>query len=223
MQASVKIKDYETEILENLRGGEAGRGFFRCPNPDCRCDKFYRHGTYPRYFLTVGRPETEEAAMGSDGTDPFQTVHVRILRLICAGCGMTHAVLPSDGIPFVFETRDVFLVLVLHMSLAGQAAGKGGRVPVSSEGMFSWKVLRWIMDCYKKYRERMVCALRWAGLHQCAMDPDDVSLSRKYLGDPPQGDACRSFLLFHKKPPFVNRRGTASYPLRYVLPESLLN
>ena len=227
IQYNVFCKDYQEKILEGFCGGIKSKGQFCCPNPDCRSGIFHRHGTYERYLIEIGfeQPLCQEDAYKAfcDPEDLDSLIHINhmeILRIKCAGCGMTHAILPADAIPFLSGT--VLAVLFLLFQICCENDGTLNEAAIHPRGIFSWQYLKYLRILYAGYRNRMVAALRSGGLYCHAEDPSDRDILLIYLSPPPLSLPYLSFLRFHKAPMFVRRRSTLSYPLRFLFPKTLV-
>lgn len=223
-QTKVNCKNYSELILKGFHGGQASKGEFRCNNPDCRCDIFYRHGTYERNVLRfefepVLGPEDSIAFELPDGTSCVDT-RMEILRVQCAGCGITHGIAAADIIPFQVFSLPAFLSIILYLLGDISGANSGHLVLHPVEGL-SWHVQKRILRIYQDYHVRMMTALRTQGLYAEAADLSDHTLAMIYLGLSPPPGAVLAFLRCHKHPMFVSRRSTVSYPLCFLLPQNL--
>lgn len=215
--------------MESFCGGEASRGQFRCTNPDCRCDAFYRHGTYPRYFIDLGDVPDMEAETTLDaetiiGAIRSVSVHqVCILRVKCMGCGVTHAVLPVDAVPFQAWSLLLVFLLLLMLSLQNQSE-INEKTSLHETSLFSWKFLKRLVSLFLLYRSSMISAIRFGELYQHACDPSCRELLLCFAGGPSPSfpsDAYLTFLKLFRSPLFVSRHNTISYPLRYLLPQAM--
>lgn len=223
-QIKANCNNYSELIINGFHGGQVSKGQFRCSNPKCRCDVFYRHGTYERHILhfesnPVLGPEDDSAFELPDGTSCIDTL-MEILRVQCAGCGITHAIMPVDAIPFQVFSLPAFLQIILYI-LADTNASTSGHPPLHSVNGLSWYVLKRMLQIYKDHHARMMAALRMQGLYEKAADLTDTILARIYMGISPPPGATLAFLRCHKQPVFVSRRSTVSYPLRFLLPQNL--
>ena len=223
-QISVNCKNYSELIVGGFRGGQASKDEFRCDNPGCRCGMFYRHGFYGRHILHFDPdpdPDDTIVFMLPDGT-PCVDTRIKMLRVQCAGCGITHAIAPVDMIPFQVFSLSAFLSIVLYLLSNGTHSGSGHKhTAIHAVDGLSWHVQKKILRICREYHSRMMAALRLQGLYGKSHDLDDISLARVYLGLSPPSGAPLAFLRCHKQPVFVNRRSTVSYPLRFLLPEAL--
>ena len=198
---------------------------FRCNNPDCRCDIFYRHGSYERdiLFFTEAHEDPLEDAVVSfrlENGSSCVVKRIKVLRVKCVGCGTTHGVLTYDMVPFCSFLLPAFLSLILQI-LASKNTGNAGDPVIHGPDALSWHTLRRMYLTYKEYRNRMMAALRLQGLYQAAPGLPDVDLVQRYLrqGSPP--DACLAYMRCHTGLMFVHRRSTVSYPLRFLFPLAL--
>ena len=223
-QIKVNCKNYSEHILNGFHGGQSSKGEFRCSNPDCRCDVFYRHGTYERHILHF----EADPVLGPEDTIPFELpdgtlcvdTKMTILRVQCAGCGITHGIAAADMIPFHVFSLFAFLTVILYQ-LADASEIKSGHLVIHPVDGLSWHVQKLMFHIYQEYRARMMAALRMQGLYAEAADLTDIALVKVYLDISPPCGAVPAFLRCHKQPVFVSRRSTVSYPLRFLIPQSL--
>lgn len=222
MHPTANRKNYSEIILNGFHGGQASKGEFRCPNPECRCDIFYSHGTYERHFLHFEAepgPDDTVVFMLPVGTACVDTL-MEILRVKCTGCGMTHGISMMDMIPFQVFSLPAFLSILLW--LFPDDVPLTAKTPVTKipDGI-SWHVLKRLILIFLDHRARMMAALRQQSLHEAAADLADVELVRVYLAPSPPGSATEAYLLCHKQPVLLNRRSTVSYPLRFIFNVSI--
>lgn len=222
MYPTANRKNYSELIIEGFHGGQASKGKFQCPNPECRCDIFYNHGTYERHFLHF----EPEAAPGDtviftlpDGPVCVDTL-MKILRVKCTGCGMTHGIAIMDMIPFQIFSLPAFLTILLYL-FQGDARITAKTPVVQIPDGISWHVLRRILLIYLSHRARMMAALRQQSLHKAAAGLTDAALVRVYLGLSPPNGAREAYLFCHKQPVLLNRRSTVSYPLHFIFDISI--
>lgn len=93
---NININNYSNKILNFY-------GFWDYICPSCQArHSLTRHGFYTRNICYFNLGNIEECK-------------IKILRLICSSCGVTHAILPSDIIPYVIFTFScVFKLLMQH-------------------------------------------------------------------------------------------------------------
>lgn len=222
IQVKANCKNYSEIVLNGFCGGQDSRGEFRCANPDCRCDVFYNHGTYQRHFLHFTEdPEPDDTVVFRlpDGPACVDTL-MTILRVRCAGCGVTHGIASADMIPFQVFSLPAFLTVILYLfphENTLTAKTTASQIPVG----ISWHVLKRMLLIYIDHRSRMMAALRQQGLYEAAPDLADPTLLRSYLGLSPPDGARLAFLRCHKRPPLINRRNTVSYPLHFLIPQNI--
>lgn len=219
--SGIQIKDYQKTILDiesGFCGGEASRGMFRCPNPVCRCDRFYRHGTYNRYFISLSEEFNWKDISADDGSlscfDGIQTHLLTILRLKCTGCGQTHAVLPDDIIPFHS------LSLLLQLMILSQLCKNDNSNPSQKRTLhqtekLSWPVLHALLLAYQSYHAKMMYVLRVKSIYSHPDVPSDCILLSLYISE--ETHARLFFLKIHLIQLFLTRQNTASYPIRIIL------
>lgn len=93
---NVNINKYSDEILNFY-------GFWEYICPSCQAKhSLSRHGFYTRNICYFSFGSVEEST-------------IKILRLICNSCGVTHAILPADIIPYaIFTFSCIFEILIRH-------------------------------------------------------------------------------------------------------------
>lgn len=215
-------KNYSEKVRYGFSGGKYSKGEFRCDNPDCRCDVFYVHGVYKRYILCFEEsPEPDDAVVFTlpDGPVCIERL-MEILRVRCAGCGVTHGIAPADMIPYQLFSLPAFLTVVLY-AFSRKASEPSGCMPSHGLAGLSWRTINTLLTIFGDYRARMMAALRMQGLYTEPADLSDADLAGTYLGLSPPDGARDAYLRCHKRPPLVNRRTTASCPLRFLTPASL--
>lgn len=90
---NVNFNTYEEKILNNY-------GFFSYLCPKCGANhSFSRHGTYERNISFFSR-------------DNICNDKIKILRLKCASCESTHAILPVDVIPYCIYSYSIMMKIV---------------------------------------------------------------------------------------------------------------
>lgn len=220
IHSNIKIKDYQTAVLCNehgFHGGEASRGMFRCPDPACRCDIFYRHGTYKRYIVSIIDDETEHASKKLDLltlSESLLTQQMTILRICCTGCGQTHAILPCDIVPF--HAVSLMLQLMILITICKNNNDPQSRKSILHQtSELSWPFLHALLLAYQSYRSRMCHVLRVKGLYAKETDLSDQALLDYYLSH--ELPARYLFLHVFSTQLFLTRRNTVSYPIRIIV------
>ena len=219
----VDCNDYQEKVLQGFKGGQASRGMFRCENPNCRCDTFYRHGFYDRDVVFISDPESlqediEWLKTVAEGSS-YRCIKMLILRVKCTGCGTTHSLLPAEAIPFHSFSVIAFLLATLYVIQTNRSDSERLKPVIHETSLLSWPVLIRIVRIFQDYRSRMMAALRLEWLYQSSVDLTDIDLVKSYLDLHPPDGARQAFHHCHKKPLFVHRRNTTSYPLRFIMPE----
>lgn len=216
----MKIKDYQNEILDNehgFHGGATSQGMFRCPNPDCRCDIFYRHGTYQRYFVTFSDDEADISEMPPDTLDVFNTLSTQrltILRIRCTGCGQTHAVLPCDIVPFHAFSL-LLQLMILYTICKNNTESQNQKSILHQTKELSWPFLHALLLAYQLYHFRMCHVLRLKGLYTKEASLSDLVLLGFYLS--PELTSRYLFLHVFSTQLFLTRRNTVSYPISIII------
>lgn len=220
IHSHIKIKDYQDIILDKnhgFRGGEASRGMFRCSNPDCRCDTFYRHGTYQRYFVSFPHEEIDTAPHTENSSlslfDIVLTQHLTILRIRCTSCGQTHAILPYDIVPY--HAFSLMLQLMILYTIHNDNDSNSQKKKLHQTTVLSWPFLHALFAAYQAYHSRMCHVLRLKSLYSKETTPSDHELLKFYLSV--ETDVRSLFLHVFSFPLFLTRRSTVSYPLRFIV------
>ena len=221
IRSGIQIKDYQQNILDNkygFHGGEASRGMFRCPNPDCRCDRFYRHGTYERYFISAASDFKLDDIPASDDTltclDGIQTQLLTILRVKCTGCGQTHAILPEDIVPFHPFSLLLLLTILVQICKTDNDNSSGKR-ELHQTKFLSWSFLHTLLLVYQLYYTKMLHALRIKGIYTRPENPSDRILLGFYITE--KANAKFHFREIFSSQLFLTRQNTVSYPIRIII------
>ena len=221
IHSDIQIKDYPKTVLNiesGFRGGEASRGMFRCPNPDCRCDRFYRHGTYHRYFISLSEGFQQEYIPTDDGTltcfDGMQTHLLTILRLKCTGCGQTHAVLPGDVVPFHVLSLLLQLMILAQLYKTEHTELCQKRELHQTEKL-SWPVLYALLQTYQSYHAKMMHTLRVKSIYSHPSVPSDYILLSLFISQETQALFFFRKVFFSQL--FLTRQSTVSYPVRLII------
>lgn len=92
---NVNFNNYSNQILNFY-------GFWEYTCPSCQAThSFSRHAFYTRNICHFSFGSIEEST-------------IKILRLICNSCGVTHSILPADIIPYVIFTFSCILELLIQ-------------------------------------------------------------------------------------------------------------
>ena len=221
---SVNINEYRVKILAGFHGGEASRGKYMCENPRCRCQVFYRHGIYERFVVELSDEALEKSSL-EDLLSHFNDYchRIQILRVVCRDCGRTHAILPSDVIPFHQISMVLMMSLFMMIRLNDKSSEQRIRVPQSARGdedlyqAVSWQYLHALFQILQQYLPRMIAALRQSLIYTQSVDPRADELLRIYLDGSHPSRTYLAYLRLFRCPLFVSRRNTVTYPLRYIV------
>lgn len=97
-----------------------------CPSCGCRSPFYHRMAPYSRQMITVRNGSRMEA-------------DIRIPRLRCSCCGVSHAVLPEVLIPFgSYTVRFVLTVLYEYLHRSCRVADLCDRWQISISTLYSW-------------------------------------------------------------------------------------
>lgn len=219
IHSHIKIKDYQDTVLDNdhgFHGGSSSRGMFRCPNPKCRCDVFYRHGTYQRYFVFIPY-EMQDLAFQAESLsvfDAMETQSLTILRIRCTGCGQTHAILPDDIVPF--RTFSLLLQLLILFTICKKHTSSDSREKMLHQtSLLSWPFLHALLLTFQAYHSRMCHVLRSKSIYTAEKEPSDPELLELYLFH--EQHVRHLFLHVFSVPLFLTRQNTVSYPIRIIV------
>lgn len=214
IEETATCNNYAEKIQMGFHGGEVSRGIYTCTNPDCRCSKFYRHESYERWIV----PLDELPDISSDFTtwvdDIFASAfRIKILRVICAACGRTDAILPVDIIPYHFLSLLLTFWLILELF---RDTPPDKEPALHQHERLSWPVLKAVVAAYRNYEAGMVAALRHASLYLQGAAPSVRALVNMYAEGHPPSPAYHAFLAYCRKPLFVTRQDTVSSPMRFI-------
>lgn len=133
---SLKIKDYKKEIINY-------KGIWEVECPTCHAKRaFHRHGTYKRHFITI-----IEQCLVEDIID--------ILRLKCCSCGATHAILPSDIIPYDIYSY-TFKILIISKVILDETPV----LTIADEFTLSFQIIYYFFKNFILYLEHIIVLLR---------------------------------------------------------------
>lgn len=167
----------------------------------CKCEhcgamgRFHRHASYSRYFITF------------DAEIP-QVETLQILRVQCLSCKKTHGVLPQDVIPFQIHSMNYILLLLY--TFYNKSNSKRG---TAKEMGCNLDFVRKKLLLFQKYLISIEAYLREIGQwdstsHLCAKEALSFLCHRDF--------DFRAYFSTHHIPIFLNRRNTATYPLRFI-------
>lgn len=219
IHSHIKIKDYQETVLDNdhgFHGGSASRGIFRCPNPECRCDVFYRHGTYQRYFVFIPY-ELQDISFQADTLSVFDAVETQgltILRIRCTGCGQTHAILPEDIVPFHAFSL-LLQLLILYTICKDHSDSDSQKTILHQTSVLSWPFLHALLLTFQAYRSRMCHVLRSKSIYTAEKEPSVPDLLELYLFH--EQRVRYLFLQVFSVPLFLTRQNTVSYPIHIII------
>ena len=166
----------------------------------CGSRHMIRYGSYERYAIMLH----------TDG--PLDTMRLKVQRLLCA-CGRTHALLPGDVIPFHNYNYAPFLYLLLLLPCH---SGSGQKMVSLTEKLhqlrISYQLLGYFLMIYRNYEQDIISMLRITGCYtKCLSPASGVVLTLCSTFSP--GTAQKEYFRLFRRPLFLNRRDTASYPL----------
>lgn len=188
------FKDYD-EILNFY-----GIWDYSCPNPECHAQMhpMRRHAKYRR-GLVIWDAET----------DSLMDRQLEILRLKCASCGRTHAVLTMDMIPFFAYSIRAFLSLLSMCLEPGGSVLRAERIT----GV-SYQLLYCFLRIFRDYSRKAALFLRLEALWDKPGQPSDCQMLLLLGAQPPPWPGAAFFRHF-RSPLFMHRRNTVSYPLLF--------
>ena len=135
---------------------------------------------------------------------------MKILRLKCSSCGMTHALLTMDIIPFSAYSIQAFLALIaMCMEPQGSVLRTGEKTGVSYQLLYRFLLI------FHEFRQQLSLFLRLETLWESPAQPQESQLLALLKAQPPPWPGSRFFARFHT-PLFVHRQSSDSYPLVYA-------
>ncbi|MCQ2511731.1 MAG: DUF6431 domain-containing protein, partial [Lachnospiraceae bacterium] len=182
----------------------------------CRCDVFYRHGTYQRYFVFIPY-ELQEMSFQADSLSVFDAVETQsltILRIRCTGCGQTHAILPEDIVPFHAFSL-MLQLLILSTVCKDYTASDNQEKTLHQTSVLSWPFLHALLLTFQSYHSRMRHVLRVKSIYTSETAPSDPELLELYLFH--EQHVRHLFLQVFSIPLFLTRQNTVSYPIRIIV------
>lgn len=166
----------------------------------CGSRQMIRHGSYERY------------AIMSNADGSLDTMRLKVQRLLCA-CGRTHALLPGDIIPFHNYNYALFLYLLQLLPCHSESGQKTvSLIEKLHQLSISYQLLRYFLMIYRKYEQDIISMLRITGCCTKCLSP----ASREVLvlcSTFSPGTAQKEYFRLFRKPMFLNRQDTVSYPL----------
>jgi hypothetical protein len=179
---SLSFKDYEENIL-NFRGVWP----YSCPT--CSAGRWNRHGSYSRHFIILYDEILKEEKL-------------LILRLLCCSCNRTHAILPSETIPWGIYSICT-LLKVLETFLETKSITK-----TCAKYNLSWQCIYWFNQRLLAYIDSLELLFREQGLWLPIQKPSSIealSILRRNIF------LQESFFRSFKKLLFLTRKRTRAY------------
>ena len=144
-----------------------------------------RYGSYERYAIMIN----------ADGS--LDTMRLKVQRLLCA-CGRTHALLPGD-----------IILLPCHCESGQKTVSLTEKLHQLS---ISYQLLRYFLMIYRKYEQDIISMLRITGCYTKCLSPASGEVLTLCSTFPP-GTAQKEYFRLFRRPMFLNRQDTVSYPL----------
>ena len=159
-----------------------------------------RYGSYERYAIMIN----------ADGS--LDTMRLKVQRLLCA-CGRTHALLPGDIIPFHNYNYAPFLCLLQLLPCHCESGQKTVSFTEKLHQLsISDQLLRYFLMIYRKYEQDIISMLRITGCYTKCLSPATGEVLTLCSTFPP-GTAQKEYFRLFRRPMFLNRQDTVSYPL----------
>lgn len=159
-----------------------------------------RYGSYERYAIMIN----------ADGS--LDTMRLKVQRLLCA-CGRTHALLPGDIIPFHNYNYAPFLCLLQLLPCHCESGQKTVSLTEKLHQLsISYQLLRYFLMIYRKYEQDIISMLRITGCYTKCLSPASGEVLTLCSTFPP-GTAQKEYFRLFRRPMFLNRQDTVSYPL----------
>lgn len=166
----------------------------------CGSRQMIRYGSYERYAIMIN----------ADGS--LDTMRLKVQRLLCA-CGRTHALLPGDIIPFHNYNYAPFLYLLQLLPCHSESEQKTVSLTEKLHQLsISYQLLRYFLIVYRKYEQDIISMLRITGRCTKCLSPasgEVLALCSTFS----QGTAQKEYFRLFRRPMFLDRQDTASYPL----------
>lgn len=180
------FKTYSDNILDFY-------GIWNYECPICHSHhRWKRHGTYPRFLI-----------FPQDGL--FREESMDILRLLCTSCGHTHAIFPTDVIPYCVYSVSAILKVCLACLIEKQPV-----LSLASLHGLCYQMIYAVLRLLRLYLDRICLLLRSLSLWAAAWNPSPAE-ALAFL-DP---SFCASFAIHFRSPVFLKRRSTGTYPLHF--------
>ena len=166
----------------------------------CGSRQMIRYGSYERYAIMIN----------ADGS--LDTMRLKVQRLLCA-CGRTHALLPGDIIPFHNYNYALFLCLLQLLPCHCESGQKTVSFTEKLHQLsISDQLLRYFLMIYRKYEQDIISMLRITGCYTKCLSPASGEVLTLCSTFPP-GTAQKEYFRLFRRPMFLNRQDTVSYPL----------
>ena len=166
----------------------------------CGYRQMIRYGSYERYAIMIN----------ADGS--LDTMRLKVQRLLCA-CGRTHALLPGDIIPFHNYNYAPFLCLLQLLPCHCESGQKTVSLTEKLHQLsISYQLLIYFLIVYRKYEQDIISMLRITGCYTKCLSPASGEVLTLCSTFPP-GTAQKEYFRLFRRPMFLNRQDTVSYPL----------
>lgn len=143
----VNLKGYMENISNNYIDFD-----YTCPK--CGAHEFHRHAFYERHVLYLDNDHTIHDAILS------------VLRLKCTSCNSTHAILPSDVIPYSIYSLTIFLTITSEVLLANNTLSH-----IAQTYHISYQLIAWFLQRLSSFEASCKLVFKELQIH------DELTLS----------------------------------------------
>lgn len=133
---NVNFNNYEEEILNTYKILN-----YICPTCGSK-HSLFRHAKYERYILTIYQGE-------------ISSKKLEILRLRCSSCDKTHAVLPSDTIPYCIYSYSYILTILFEHFIDKKSVLK-----LANKFNISFQIIYSFISRFKVFLKECIYVLR---------------------------------------------------------------
>jgi len=145
--SNINCKNYKTEILNNYQ-------IYSYECPKCQSRHYWvRHATYGRNVVLVEN-------------FVFVEMKMNILRLKCNSCKSTHAILPSDIIPYcIYSLACIFKLITEHY------LEKNSVICIAKKYKISFHLICHFLKLFNSFINECISTLRLLEIIKCASIP----------------------------------------------------
>lgn len=168
---------------------------YSCPKCHAK-HSFHRHGTYERYLVSFDN-------------EMLESTRLEILRLQCSSCGVTHAILTADMVPFLTYSYSCIITLLEKSCGQGKSICRTER-----ETGVPYQTLYRFLLLLREYHAKISLLLRSCHIWNDESNPDILLIPSFLLKQPPPSIQIWFFQKY-QSPLLLHRQSTVSYPLLF--------